>query len=93
MNKLPISTFKHTIQDTHGVWSQLISRERVVETFKGEIVWEGEVLVFELLDHPTALRCYAWESEGWVTAVLHAGPVDSPVKAVRASILSEAPDL
>ena len=47
------------------------------------------MLVFELLDHPTAEKCYAWEVDERVTAVLHAGPVDSPVKAVRASILAE----
>ena len=47
------------------------------------------MLVFELLDHPTASKCYAWEVDGEVTAVLHVGPVDSPVKAVRASILAD----
>ncbi len=89
MNKLPISTFEHAIQDTHGARSQLLRRELILEKFKGETVWQGEVLVFQLLDHPTASMCYAWAVGGWVTAVLHTGPVDSPVKAVRASILAE----
>ena len=61
------------------------------ECFEGQPVWEGEVLVFELEDHPTAHLCYAWEVDGRVTAVLHTGPVDSPAKAVRASILADAP--
>ena len=47
------------------------------------------MLVFELLDHPTAPRCYAWEVDGEVTAVLHTGSVDSPLKAVRAAIVSD----
>ncbi len=48
--------------------------------------------MFLLHDHPTAQRCYAWEVDGQVTAVPHVGPVDSPVKAVRASILAEESD-
>ena len=43
-----------------------------------------------LLDHPTATRCYAWEVDGEVTAVLHAGPVDGPQAAVRAAIMAES---
>ncbi len=39
--------------------------------------------------HPTAQRCYAWEVDGQVTTVLHTGRVDSPVAAVRASILAD----
>ena len=89
MNELPIASFQRAILHTHGVKARLISRERVNERFKGEPVWEGEVLVFELEGHPTAHTCYAWEVDGRVTAVLHTGPVDSPVKAVRASILAE----
>ena len=69
--------------------AQLAERVQVDERFEGEPVWQGEVLVFELLDHPSAKRCYAWEVDGHVTAVLGVGPVDSPVKAVRASILAD----
>ncbi len=83
MNDLPIAGFQHAIQQTHGAKARLLSRERIDEHF------EGEVLVFELQDHPTASFCYAWEVDGEVTAVLHVGSVDSPVKAVRASILAE----
>ncbi len=89
MNDLPIAGFQHAIQQTHGAKARLLSRERIDEHFEGERVWEGEVLVFELQDHPTASFCYAWEVDGEVTAVLHVGSVDSPVKAVRASILAE----
>ncbi len=89
MDELPISSFKRAIRATQGALSRLIERVRVVEEFEGQPVWEGEVLVFELLNHPTAPRCYAWEVDGKVTAVLHKPPVDSPVKAVRASLLAE----
>ena len=32
---------------------------------------------------------YCWEVDGRVTAVLHTGPIDSPLMAVRASIMEE----
>ena len=88
MNELPIPGFEHAIQATHGTRSRLLSRERVQEHFERRPVWTGEVLVFELLDHPTASKCYAWEVDGQVTAVLHEFPVYSPRAAVRASILA-----
>lgn len=89
VNELPIPGFQHAIQATHGAKSRLERRERVVETFQGETVWEGEVLVFELLDHPTSRKCYAWEVEGEVTAVLHEAPVRSAQDAVKAAIITE----
>jgi hypothetical protein len=89
MNEIPIPTFEKAIQATHGATSQLVDRVRVDERFEGQPVWEGEVLVFQLLDHPEASRCYCWEKDGSVTCVLGVGPVDSAEKAVRASILSQ----
>jgi hypothetical protein len=71
-----------------GAKAKVLARERVEEVFEGEPVWRGEVLVFELLDHPSASRCYAWEVDGEVTAVLGEGPVKSAVDAVRASIMA-----
>ena len=46
-------------------------------------------LALALLTHPTATRCYAWEVDGEVTAVLEAGPVRSAQDAVRASIMAD----
>ena len=89
MNEIGVFAFHDAIRETHGARSQLIERVSVVETFEDDTVWEGEVLVFGLLDHPSTSKCYAWEVDGHVTTVLHAGPVDSPLAAVRASILAE----
>jgi hypothetical protein len=89
MNEISLDGFRHAIRQTYGSESQLVGRERVDEYFEGEPVWQGEVLVFDLLDNSISTRCYAWETNGRVTAVLHVGPIDSPVKAVRASILAE----
>lgn len=90
VNELSLQGFEEAIQATHGAKGQLVARVAVHERFEGDTMWEGEVLVFDLLDHPTASRCYAWEVDGRVTAVLHTGPVDSPTAAVRAAILAEA---
>ena len=92
MNELPIESFQHAIRQTHGVDSKLIERVVVDERFEDQPVWQGEVLVFMLKGHPTARFCYAWEVDGQVTAVLHTGPVKSPLAAVRASIIHGGSD-
>lgn len=88
MNAIPTEAFQRAIRSTHGAGAHLVARMDVDEHFDGEPVWQGEVLIFELSGHPTATRCYAWEVDGEVTAVLHEGPVDSPAAAVRAAIVA-----
>ena len=83
------------IQRLHGCDSTHVESVRVTETFEGETVWDGTVEVFDLIDHPTAGRAYAWAhgtDEGKVryVAVLHKPPVDSAAAAVRALIAAEA---
>ena len=90
MNELQISQFREAIRATHGAGSALTGRAEVREFHtEDQIAWEGEVLVFDLHDHPTAHKCYAWSVEGRVTAVLHEGPVNSPTAAVKAAIAAE----
>jgi hypothetical protein len=91
-----IEALIEAIRNLHGCEAAWIESVPVKETFQGETVWEGVVRVFDLKDHPTATRCYAWS---YVTdektgkrkffAVLHQGPVDSPQAAVRAAIVAE----
>ena len=88
MNDLPVNEFLDAISKIHGCLAELGSRVSV-ESFRDEPVWQGEVLVFDLHNHPTAKTCYAWSVEGRVTAVLHEGPVDSPEAAVRAAVAAE----
>jgi hypothetical protein len=67
----------------------------VTETFDGQTVWDGEVQVFELINHPTAKRAYAWSAavdgsdRRRFVVVLHKPPVESPQAAVRAAIAAE----
>jgi hypothetical protein len=65
----------------------------VIETFRGQVVWEGVVEVFALTAHPKAKKAYGWSyregEETKYTAVLELPPVESPITAVRASILAQ----
>jgi hypothetical protein len=89
MNQTPLPDFIAAIRAMHGAASKLLTREPVHEQFEGETVWEGEVLVFELSDHPTASKCFAWEVDGEITAVLAEGPIQTATDAVRASIWAD----
>ena len=63
----------------------------VREESRGETVWDGEIQVFELADHPETDRCYAWEYETAdgrrrMATVLGLSPINSARDAVRAHI-------
>ena len=96
MNEVSIDALKEAIKNLHGCDSAWVEAVAVSETFGGEAVWEGFVQVFDLKDHPTAKRCYAWShtvgdsDKRRFVAVLHQGPVDSPQAAVRAAIVQQA---
>ena len=91
--KSRIDELKDTIR---GVDSSHVETVAVKESFEGEIIWEGEVEVFELYDHPETDKLYAWvhemddidNLERHVT-VLHIDPIISPQLAVRAAIIQE----
>jgi hypothetical protein len=83
------------IRRLHGGAPVFVQSVPVRESFDGKPVWQGVVHVFDLADHPTATRAYAWSSpiEGSdkrrFFAVLHIPPIDSPRAAVRAAIVAE----
>ncbi len=76
-----------------AVWRETVP---VHEIFNGQTVWQGDVEVFDLNNHPKAKRVYAWshldgdkdESERFV-AVLEIPPVDSAQKAVQVQIVKD----
>jgi hypothetical protein len=90
MNTIRLEDFQREIQAAHGAPAKLVAREKVYEVFQGDTVWEGEVLVFELLDHPNIDLCYAWEMDGEITVVLGEWPVDSAPAAVKAVVAADA---
>ena len=91
-----IQELQDVIRKLHGVESIHIRSVPVKEIFRKEVVWDGVVEVFDLIDHPTAKMIYAWahdtddpESPRRHVTVLHIGPVNSAVSAVRAAIAQE----
>lgn len=91
-----IAELQDIIRKLHGSFATHIETVLVVETFKGETVWQGEVEVFELHDHPKTDRVYAWSHETGdperpqrTVTVLHVPPITSPLSAVRASIIQD----
>jgi len=91
-----IEELRDVIRKLHDSESTHVETVPVKETFQGQTVWEGEVEVFDLHDHPTASRIYAWSHDTddpdhpkrHVT-VLHIPPATSPLRAVQVSIASD----
>jgi hypothetical protein len=98
MAEIEPDCLKQAIEAQHGGTATLSQSVPLRETFQGKTVWEGVVHVFDLRGHPNATRAYAWSSpiEGSTKrrffAVLHMGPIKSPVDAVRAAIVTEHRD-
>jgi hypothetical protein len=98
MNAIEVTAdqLKCAVEAQHGCMATLAQSVPVTETFEGKTVWEGIVHVFDLTGHLTANRAYAWSSsieesdKRRFFAVLHQGPVTSPVEAVRAAIVAES---
>lgn len=92
---VPITALQDAIRHMHGCESRFIESVEVREEHQGNVVWEGAVKVFDLVGHARAARAYAWSypttgSRRRFVAVLGLPPVDSPVMAVRATILADA---
>lgn len=86
---------RKAVEGTHGGEATLVQAVPVHEVFQGETVWDGVVHVFDLKGNVMATRAYAWSHAIDGTerrrffAVLHAGPIKSPLDAVRASIVAD----
>src|SRR5947209_6011578 len=95
MDPAGLPALEEAIRHMHGCEPTFVESVPVREMFKGATVWDGEVQVFDVKGHASARRVYAWSHAAEGTkrrfyAVLHEGPIDSPIKAVRASIVAES---
>lgn len=89
-----VKTLKEAVEKLHNCKAVHCNSVRVKETFKGQVVWDGMVEVFNLTDSKPAKRCYAWQhtedsadTRTRVVTVLEVPPVSSPETAVRAAIV------
>ena len=91
-----IAALARIVEKLHGAKAVFVSSKAVHEQFNGKTVWEGTVSLFDLKDHPIASRCYAWSVPATANtkekfyAVLETAIIDSPEKAVRASIVADS---
>jgi hypothetical protein len=91
-----IEDIKQAVERLHNCKASYIEDIAVIENFGDETVWSGIVHVFKIEGNPKADKCYAWSSpikgstKKRYYAVLHIPPVDSPEKAVRASIVQDS---
>ena len=92
-----LEAIQDAIKKTHGCESTHKESVSINEIFHGENIWQGAVEVFELQGHAEAEVCYAWgqhiegqKEKSRYVAVLKIPPVDSPVAAVRASIVADS---
>ncbi len=88
-----LEELKAKIRMSHGCESTHRQTVSVKEVFQGEVVWDGDVEVFDLIDHAKAKRCFAWGYPNKrnpyrldAVAVLESPRVVSPETAVRAAI-------
>ena len=75
----------HQLHNSAATWIESVP---VTETFEGKTIWQGNVEVFALRDHPKAKRCYGWsygEPEEFIT-ILELPPVKSVQDAVKVGV-------
>lgn len=90
-----ISRLQNAIRRLTGCASKYVETEAVTECFhgfRGEVLWQRKVAVFEIEGHPKATRVYAWanKNSGHEPAthvvVLEIPPVNSPRTAIVAAM-------
>ncbi len=88
-----VAHLQKAIKKTFGLESAHVETVGVVETFRGQVLFDGDVEVFDVTGHPDAKRCYAWandiETGSNSTVVLERPPIKTALDAVRAAILTE----
>jgi hypothetical protein len=93
--EVPADELRKVVERMHGGRARLREVVPVLETYREQVVWEGEVHVFDLEGHPTASVCYAWTSfigdsdRRRFYAALGVPPINSPADAIRAAFVAD----
>jgi len=83
-----LARLKVTIQQLYNCGAVHFTTVSVHEMLPDQTVWQGEVEVFNLINHPVAKHCYGWaygKPEQFIT-VLELPPVTDAQTAVRVGI-------
>ncbi len=95
MTEVSPDQLKQAVESQHGGTATFVQVVPIREMQGQQLVWQGTVHIFDLAEHPSANRAYAWSYElpdgkRRMFAVLHAGLITGPREAVRAAIVAEA---
>ncbi len=88
-----IQTLQQKIQLSHDCEAIHIQTVSVEKEVRGEVVWAGQVEIFEVKGYPDAKTAYGWEMTDqnehveWVT-ILGLTPTIDANKAVQAYLMS-----
>ena len=92
-----LKAIQKAIKKLYGCGSKHLESVPITEKTGDIVVWSGIVEVFELKNHPKAQICYGWghhtdtkNIKSRYVTVLGIPPIDSPITAVRASIISDS---
>ena len=88
-----IERIKNAVEKREGCRAKHIESLRVQEKWIDEVAWDGVVETFDLPNHPTTKRVYAWErwepgGEPRYTIVPSVPRVNSARDAVQEAILA-----
>jgi hypothetical protein len=86
------------IREQHGCESRHLRSIPITEMFGDVVVFDGPVELFELIGHPMARRCYAFEYDEddhplRYFAILERPPVESALKAVQVAVAEGSREL
>jgi hypothetical protein len=90
-----IERLRDVVQKFYGFAAFHWRTARVCEALTEHVVWNQQVEVFKLKDHPKAEFCYAWAFKGddgkqQYVVLLDIPPVTSPETAVQAALATLA---
>jgi hypothetical protein len=91
-----IARLQHAIRQLNHCESKYVGSVTVSESFlsfQDKKLWQGDVAIFDIFDHPEAERAYAWSymanKNTKYVVVLEIPPIDSPETAVQAAIAAQ----
>lgn len=88
-----LKRLKIAVERSHNCFATYHESVSVYELINDEL-WDGEVEVFRITNHPRATWCYAWSykegNEEKIATVLQVPPVISPGAAVRISLAEDS---
>lgn len=87
---------KGAILQLHHCGAAHLKTVFVDEKFHGNTMWQGNIELFELKDHPKAKRCFAWLHQGrgdemQAVVLLEKWPINSPQAAIQFALAFDLP--